>query len=243
MNNDLLIFTPTYLEKDNIGPLLDQILSLNLPADILVIDDNSPDGTASLVKKYSFINNQIRLIKRNKKKGIGSAHKKGLNYAIANNYKYLITLDSDFSHKTIYLPQLLQKLKKENLDIVIGSRFISKNSLAKWNIIRKTITHFGHFLTEKILDLPYDSSGALRCYKLKNINKNIITNIKSDDYAFFYESLSLLHLKKMKISEISIDLPARLHGHSKMRLIDIFNGFIGLFILFFRLKKIKKKIY
>lgn len=241
MNNDLLIFTPTYLEKDNIGPLLNEILSLNLPADILVIDDNSPDNTASVVKKYSHINNKIKLIKRNKKKGIGSAHKKGLSYAISNNYKYLITLDSDFSHKIIYLPQLLNKLKKGNLDIVIGSRFLDKNSLSKWNLARIIITHFGHFLTKKILGLPYDASGALRCYRLKKINKDIIKSIKSDDYAFFYESLSLLHLKKMKIREISIDLPARLHGHSKMRLVDIFNGFIGLFILFFRLKKIKNK--
>ena len=127
MNNNILIFTPTYLERENIGLLLNQILSLNLPADILIIDDNSPDNTALVVKKYSFINNQIRLIKRNKKKGIGSAHKRGLSYAINNSYKYLITLDSDFSHKTIYLPRLLKKLKKENLDIVIGSRFLNKN--------------------------------------------------------------------------------------------------------------------
>ena len=241
MLNKILIFTPTYNEKNNISGILDQILCLNLSSDILIIDDNSPDGTASIVEKFATIHNQIKLIKRKKKEGIGSAHKDAMEYSIKNNYKYLITIDADFSHKPIYIPELFKKLENEKLDIVLGSRFINKNSLNDWNISRKIITHFGHFLTKKILNLPYDSSGAFRCYKIENI-KDIVKNIKSDDYSFFYESLTLFQLNHNKIGEVAIDLPARVYGNSKMKLIDIVRGFIGLFKLYFEIKKINNQI-
>jgi dolichol-phosphate mannosyltransferase len=231
--NEILIFTPTYNEAENIGSLVQQLLDLRLPADILVMDDNSPDGTGDIVSEMAQSNPNLRLRKRAGKEGIGSAHLAALRQAKSEGYKFLITLDADFSHKPSDIPRLLEL--KDGYDVVVGSRFQREASLHGWNLYRRFLTHLGHFLTTTLLRLPYDASGGLRLYRLDRIPTALLDRVESREYEFFFESLTLLHVSGLKIGEIPVDLPARTYGHSKMRFRHMVHGLLRLFRLAGRL--------
>jgi dolichol-phosphate mannosyltransferase len=214
MPNQILIFAPTYNEAEGIGSFLEQIVSLKLAADVLIVDDASPDGTGEIVKAAAQKNPAIQLAQRAGKEGVGSAHLLALRYAKENGYSILISLDADFSHQPADIPRLLAC--SGDYDVVVGSRFLQRHSLEQWNWARKCITHLGHFLTQLLLRLPYDASGALRLYRLDRIPLTLLDSIKSRDYEFFFESLTILHVNDFKIGELMVDLPARTYGHSKM---------------------------
>ena len=227
--NEILIFTPTYNEADNIGLLVRQLLALGLRADILVMDDNSPDGTGDIVSEMAQGHPNLRLRKRAGKEGIGSAHLAALRQAKSEGYAFLVTLDADFSHKPQDIPRLLELT--ENHDVVVGSRFQLESSLREWNWFRRFLTRFGHLLTRVLLKLPYDASGALRLYRLERVPGALLDRIESRDYEFFFESLTLLHLAGLRIGELPVELPARTYGHSKMRLRHMVRGLLRLFRL------------
>lgn len=226
MTNKTLIFVPTYNEGENIGPLLRQILAFQLPADVLVMDDNSADGTADAVRAVANEFPQVSLQVRGGKLGIGSAHIAGLRYAKQRGYSILITLDADFSHQPADIPRFLAE--DESYDVVLGSRYVRSSSLNQWKLHRRILTYFGHFLTSTLLRLPYDASGAFRLYRIDRIPESLIDSIDSRDYEFFFESLTLLHVQGYRIGEIPIDLPARTYGHSKMQLGHILRAVLRL---------------
>ena len=231
--NEILIFTPTYNESENIRSLIEEILDLHLPADILVMDDNSPDGTGGIVTEMMRSHPNLKLWKRDGKEGIGSAHLTALRHAKSRGYRFFVSLDADFSHKPQDIPRLLEL--KESHDVVVGSRFQLDSSLREWNPFRRFLTHLGHFLTRTMLGLPYDASGGLRLYRLDRISDALLSRIESRDYEFFFESLTLFHLSGMKIGEVPVELPARTYGHSKMRLGHMVRGLLHLFRLAGRL--------
>jgi dolichol-phosphate mannosyltransferase len=227
--NEILIFTPTYNEAENIGSLLRQLLDLRLAADILVMDDGSPDGTGEIVSEMARSHGNLRLRTRAGKEGIGSAHLAALRQAKAEGYKILVTLDADFSHKPSDIPALLAL--SEAYDVVVGSRFQMESSLQEWNWFRRFMTRLGHFLTRVLLRLPYDASGGLRLYRLDRVPDALLDRIESRDYEFFFESLTLMHVAGLKIGELPVELPARTYGHSKMRLRHMVRGLLRLFAL------------
>jgi dolichol-phosphate mannosyltransferase len=238
MQNKTLIFIPTYDEAENIERIFRQILSLGLDADILFLDDNSPDGTGRILDNLVKENKRVFAIHRPGKLGIGSAHQKGIAWAYENNYDVLITMDCDFSHDPSYIFNFIQFSGRAN--IVVGSRYLKKQSLSTWNVYRKFLTRLGHFLTVSLLNMPYDASGAFRLYNLREIDKNIFSKVESNGYSFFFESLFILYLNKKSIVEIPIELPSRMYGTSKMRLKDIWKSLSFLTQLFFR-KTFNKK--
>ena len=240
MRNDLLIFLPTYNEAANIGTLLEQILALNLMADIVVMDDNSPDGTGKIVEAISERNANVRLWRREAKLGIGSAHLMALAQAQVDGYKTLITLDADFSHQPFDIPRFLAV--SDQYDIVVGSRYLRENSLLQWNMFRKAITRFGHVLTKTFLRLPYDASGAFRLYRLDRIPPSLFKLIQSRDYEFFFESLTILHINGCRIGEVPIDLPARVYGHSKMEFNHMVRGLMRLLRLSVKLATARRTL-
>ena len=215
----VLIGIPTYNEKLNISSLLLEIFSLYQGIDVLVIDDNSPDGSAlvleSLRKKFSNFN----FIIRKNKRGVGSAHIDIFSYAFSSNYDFLITMDADYTHQPLYIERLINK--KDKADIIIGSRFLDKNGVSDWIIHRKLMTIFGHFLTKFFLGMPEDATGSFRCYNLKCINPNFINFIENKGYGFFIESLYLFTLNNYCFEQIPIILPKRASGESKMKLKDV----------------------
>jgi dolichol-phosphate mannosyltransferase len=227
--NEILIFTPTYNEAENIRSLIERLLKVGLPADILVVDDNSPDGTGDIVAEMMRNHLNLKLLSREGKQGIGSAHLTALRYAKAEGYRLFVSLDADYSHKPEDIPRLLEL--KDTYDIVVGSRFQRRSSLREWNLLRRFLTHLGHFLTRVLLRLPYDASGGLRLYRLDRIPLALFDRIESRDYEFFFESLTLFHMTGFKIGELPVDLPARTYGHSKMEIGHMVRGLLHLFRL------------
>ena len=235
---DTLIFVPTYNEAGNIGELLRLILKLELPADVLVIDDNSTDGTADMVRQVAAKAPCVELQSRPGKLGIGSAHLQAIRYAKKSGYRVLVTMDADFSHQPSDIPRFLRE--HEECDVVVGSRFEAERSLREWSVPRKTITHVGHFLTRALLNLPYDATGAFRLYRLDRIPDELIGVISSQHYEFFFESLAIFHEAGLKIRQIPIILPRRTYGHSKMEIVHMIRGVRRLLQLSFNFMTLRR---
>lgn len=214
MPQPLLVFIPTYNERDNVERLCNEILALGLSCDILFIDDASPDGTGELIDSLASTHENVQVIHRQGKLGIGSAHKDGIAYAYAHGYLRLVTMDCDFTHSPADIPRMLEA--SEGHDVVVGSRYEEPGSLDSWNPMRRLLTLFGHLLTTRLLDIPGDASGALRLYNLSRIPRDVLACVRSNSYSFFFESLFILTKNGFSIGEIPILLPARTYGHSKM---------------------------
>ncbi len=227
-----LIIIPTLNEKKNIKKLFLQIKKLKIKSDILFIDDNSTDGTRSEIinfnKRYKF----VKYIFRPKKLGIGSAHKIGLIYGFKKKYKKILTMDADGTHDPKYIKKLFHLSDK--FDLVITNRFIKPNSLKDWPIFRKILTSIRFYLINILLNFNYDSSGAYRCYNVKKIKINDILLAKDNSYSFFWESIFHFNIKKYSIKQISVDLPFRKLGSSKMRFKDIIYSLFYLFSYFIK---------
>jgi dolichol-phosphate mannosyltransferase len=211
-----LIFVPTYNERENAAELFHQILALQLNADLLFLDDNSPDGTGQLLDELAAKHPCLQVIHRSGKLGIGSAHLDGIQWAYDHGYTRLVTMDCDFTHSPTDIPRLLERA--ESCDVVVGSRWLQSGSLAGWNIFRRFLTSIGHVLTRLLLRMPYDATGAFRLYNLPRIPRHVFTRVGSQGYAFFFESLFLLLRNGFSVCEIPIVLPTRTYGHSKMSL-------------------------
>lgn len=237
----LLIFVPTYNEINNVESILSQLFALQLEADILFMDDSSPDGTGALLELLT--KNYSNLIVRHRagKLGIGSAHRDGITWAYENGYSKILTLDCDATHPPEYIPEFLKK-GMDN-DIVVGSRHLKKSSLHDWSLKRKFLTKLGHWLTYYCLDIPYDATGAFRLYDLKKIPQSFLSKVRSQGYSFFFETLFVLHQNNCKVGEVPIHLPTRINDKSKMRYQDIYDSLflLGVLILekMFNAKKFK----
>ena len=225
-----LIFIPTYDEAENVRMIYQQIKALNLEADLLFCDDNSPDGTGRIIDEICASDQRVFVIHREGKLGIGTAHRQGVDWAYTKKYDQLITMDCDFSHSPSYIKNFIE-LSGEG-DVIVGSRYLKDGSLKEWNLFRKTLTRMGHFLTNALLKMPYDATGAFRLYSLKKIPQGVFQLTRSEGYSFFFESLYILMLNGIKIKEFPISLPARTYGHSKMTLKNALRSFSYLMSIY-----------
>lgn len=230
--NKTLIFIPTYNESKNVEVIFNQINELKLNVDILFLDDNSPDGTGDIIDRLVERNPTVHVVHRLGKLGIGSAHLDGVRWTYENHYKTLITMDCDFSHSPRYLSDFIKY--SSDYDVVIGSRYIEQGSLKGWNWFRKSLTYIVHFLTNTILKMPYDATGAFRLYRLEKIPMGVFDLVHSRKYSFFFESLYVLQLNGCSIKEFPIHLPARTYGHSKMTFKEMIHGAIHLIHIYLK---------
>jgi dolichol-phosphate mannosyltransferase len=214
----VLIFIPTYNEAENVERLCRELSALNIGADILFCDDGSPDGTGEIIEKLAEEFPRVRTMHRAGKLGIGSAHQEGVRYAYTHQYETLVTMDCDFTHQPADVQRLLEIAGMSDCHVVIGSRYMKRDSLPGWNLTRRSLTRFGHFLTVNLLGLPQDATGALRVYKIGTIPQELFNRVRSLGYSFFFESLFVLHRNGFAIREMPIALPARTYGSSKMSL-------------------------
>lgn len=226
-NPQTLIAIPTYNEVENIGELCTRIARAVPGADILIIDDNSPDGTADKVRRIVTSQSKVRLIVRESKAGIGSAHKAALQAAHSCNARILVTLDADLTHNPEDIPRLLLALN--DADVVVGSRFMRGGGLHEWALLRRITTHGGHLLTRLLLGIRYDATGALRAYRLGSHTESLMNKPLHKGYPFMYQSLTWLARGGATIKEVPIVLTPRAYGSSKMGFSDVMLGFIGIF--------------
>ena len=230
--SNLLIFIPTFNEAENAERLCRELSALHLGADILFCDDGSRDGTGEIVEKLAEESSHVRTMHRAGKLGIGSAHQDGIRYAYAHEYETLVTMDCDFTHQPADVQRLLEIARASDSAVVVGSRYMERDSLPGWNLARRSLTRLGHFLTVNLLGLPHDATGALRVYKLRTLPQELFERVRSLGYSFFFESLFVLHRNGFAIHEMPIALPARTYGNSKMCLRETWRSASRLFKLY-----------
>lgn len=231
-SGDLLVFVPTYNEAENIRPLFDRISAAVPTADILFLDDNSPDGSGRIIDELAEQNPNVFAIHRAGKLGIGSAHIAGIRWAYAHGYHKLVSMDCDFTHSPERITDFLEG--GDDYDVVVGSRYLQPGSLRTWNLLRKTLTRVGHFLTTSLLQMPFDATGAFRMYRIDRIPGGTFDLVYSQSYSFFFESLYVLWLNHWRVKEIPLELPARTYGHSKMAWKDAARSTVLLGYLFLK---------
>jgi dolichol-phosphate mannosyltransferase len=225
-----LIFIPTYNERDNVRAMCAELLALGLDADVLFCDDSSPDGTGQILDELAQRHKRVQVMHRPGKQGIGSAHLDGIALAYARGYTRLVTLDCDFTHSPSLIPRFLEASK--NTDVVLGSRYIEANSLPGWSIYRRSMTMLGHLLTQSLLNVAEDATGAFRVYNLETVPRALFDLVQSRGYAFFFESLFIIQRNGLRLVELPIALPARTYGSSKMSIQEVQRSVYTLLNLF-----------
>lgn len=218
MDKKPLIFIPTYNEASNVVKLYNHIKDIDIEIDILFLDDSSPDGTGEILEKLRQDDNGLFIIHRKEKLGIGSAHKDGIRWAYNNNYKILITMDSDYSHSPDDIEKFLEM--SENNDLIVGTRFVKKDGMGDLALVRQLLSLSAHFMTKYLLKVPYDCTNGFRLYRLDKIPQDLFDEVKSHSYSFFFESLFIIHNRDLRIQEIAIKLGSRAYGDSNMSIND-----------------------
>ena len=220
------IVIPTYNEAENITSLIPSIFQQEIDdLCILVVDDNSPDKTGELVKKMQLEFENLHLISRAKKDGLGGAYKAGFTRALEEGAEYIFEMDADFSHKPEDLPRLLREAQS-GFDLVIGSRKIKGGSIEGWNAWRHFCSNGAMFFSRIILGLrTKDLTAGFRCFRASVLEKINYQTIVSNGYAFQEELLYRLEKQNFKIKEIPVVFPDRKKGESKLGISDIIEFF------------------
>jgi dolichol-phosphate mannosyltransferase len=215
MNEKSLIIIPTFNELDNIRKMIPDILGRYDNADILIVDDGSPDGTGVFVEQLTRESNRIKLIKRSGKMGLGTAYIAGFKYALQNGYDYVFEMDADFSHDPKEIGNFLEAIK--NYDLVLGSRYKTGVNVINWPMRRLMLSYFANSYTRFVTGLPVrDATGGFKCFRRKVLESIDLDSIKSNGYAFQIEMTFKAFKKGFKIAEIPIIFTDRFHGTSKM---------------------------
>ena len=215
MNNPWIII-PTYNEKDNISRLIDHLFTLALDnLTILVVDDNSPDGTSKIIQRLQDQYPKLDLIVRDKKAGLGPAYIHGFTYALDHGATRLVQMDADFSHDPKDVPRLLTNLDQH--DLVIGSRFSQGISVINWPLRRLLLSIAANFYVSLITGMPFkDSTGGFKAWRASTLKAINLKNIKADGYGFQVITNHRTWKLRNKIKEIPIIFTERHDGQSKM---------------------------
>lgn len=210
-----LVSVATYNELENLPLLVDEILAVAPRVDILVIDDNSPDGTGAWADEKSQADARVHVVHRAGKLGLGTATIAAMQYAIEHDYDYLLNLDADFSHHPRYIPALLAGM--DDADVMIGSRYCPGGGVKDWPLKRRLMSQAVNFYARTSLGLkPKDCSGAYRCFRVSTLAKLDFTRIRSRGYSFQEEILWHLKRAGARFAETPIIFADRERGQSKI---------------------------
>jgi dolichol-phosphate mannosyltransferase len=212
-----LVIIPTYKEKENIEAMITTITSLPVKFDILIIDDNSPDGTADIVKKLRTTFSNLHIIERPGKMGLGTAYLTGFDWAIEKAYNYIFEMDADFSHDPRDLVRLFKACDADGADMAIGSRYISGVNVVNWPLSRVLMSYFASIYVRVITGMRImDTTAGFKCYKIEVLKSIQSYHIKSVGYCFQIEMKFTAWKLGYKIMEIPIIFTDRKLGTSKM---------------------------
>jgi dolichol-phosphate mannosyltransferase len=210
-----LIVIPTYNEAENLEPLVSAILTRHCEFDILVVDDNSPDGTGEIADRLAAELPAVHVIHRSGKMGLGTAYVAGFKWALAQDYEYVLEMDCDFSHHPRYLPQFLKEIT--SADLVIGSRYVKEGGTQNWGVLRKLISGGGNTFARLMLGLKTrDCTGGFRCYRRATLQKVPWEEMQLKGYAFQVGSVYYVERLGGRVSEFAIVFEDRRVGQSKM---------------------------
>ncbi|SMC99625.1 polyprenol monophosphomannose synthase [Sporomusa malonica] len=211
-----IIILPTYNERNNLAELLALIYNQVEDIHVLVVDDNSPDGTGELVRELmQQYNDRLFLLARPGKLGLGTAYIAGFKWALARDYQYIFEMDADFSHNPRYLTTFMTEA--ETADLVLGSRYIAGGGVTNWNMFRRLISRGGNVYARLILGLPFkDVTGGYKCFRREVLEQIELEDVKSNGYSFQIELTYRAFLKAYSIKEVPIIFEERAAGQSKM---------------------------
>lgn len=211
-----VVIVPTYNEKDNIATVINKLTALNLDLHILVIDDNSPDGTGDIVKNLQKKNEHIFMIERSGKLGLGTAYVRGFHWALERGYKYILEMDADLSHNPNDVPRLIKACKK-GADLTIGSRYSEGVNVVNWPIKRLLLSYGANKYTRIVTRMPVkDTTAGFKCFHRDVLEAIDLSKVKSSGYSFQIEMNFRAWKKGFKITEVPIIFIERSEGHSKM---------------------------
>jgi len=217
MSEKSLVIIPTYNELTNVEKLVPDILSRyeKYDLDVLIVDDNSPDGTSKFVKELMKTNSRVKLITRKEKMGLGTAYIEGFKFALKNQYDFIFEMDADYSHDPKEIRNFLKEIKKS--DLVLGSRYKKGVNVVNWPIKRLLLSYFANGYTRYITGLKIcDATSGFKCFRKEVIAAIELDKVKSNGYAFQIEMTFKIWKKGFKITEIPIIFIDRTEGHSKM---------------------------
>jgi len=232
MNTEkILVIIPTYNECENLKPLTDIVLK-TIPADILVVDDNSPDGTGKIADGLSESEPRIKTLHREKKEGLGKAYAAGFRWALDNGYDFIFEMDCDFSHKPEYLPDFLDKIREA--DVVLGSRYVKGGGVENWPLLRKIISLGGSLYARIILGLKIkDLTGGFKCFRRRVLETVDFDNLITGGFGFQIEMTYRAVKLGFKVVETPILFPDRVVGKSKMSRKILFEALLNIWKLRF----------
>ena len=216
MDEKVLIIVPTYNERENIESLLDRVFEQLPTAHVLIVDDNSPDGTGELADELSRADDRVQVMHRSGKMGLGTAYVAGFRYGLAREYQYLFEMDADFSHDPKYLPGMLA-MARGGVDLVLGSRYMPGGGTENWAPWRKILSRGGSTYARTVLGVEVrDLTGGFKCFRRRVLEALDLDAVRSEGYSFQIEMTYRAVCKGFTVGETPIVFVDRREGQSKM---------------------------
>ena len=213
--NRTLVVVPTYNERENLPPLAQRLLALPTPVDMLVVDDNSPDGTGKLADELALKHKSVHCLHREVKDGLGRAYIAGFKWALDKGYEFVFELDGDFSHNPDDIPMFLQSA--QDSDLVLGSRYLNGIRIINWPLSRLMLSKGAAKYVQIVTGMPFtDPTGGYKCFRRRALEAIDLDQVRSNGYSFQIEMTHKLWRQGMKVVEVPIVFTDRFHGHSKM---------------------------
>ncbi len=222
--NQTLIIVPTYNERDNLPRMAAKLLSLPVAVDVLVVDDNSPDGTGKIADEIATKHPQIHVLHRTEKNGLGRAYIAGFKWALEKNYEFIFEMDCDFSHDPEEIPNFLKAV--ENADLVLGSRYDGGVRVINWPLKRLLLSRFAGIYVWLITGMPLsDPTGGFKCFRRRALQFLNLEAVQSNGYSFQIELTHRLWRDGFKVVETPIIFTERVQGSSKLSRNIVFEAF------------------
>jgi dolichol-phosphate mannosyltransferase len=210
-----LVIIPTYNERENIERIVPQVLEKDPSIHVLIVDDNSPDGTGQIADEMAKKNDRILVIHRQNKGGLGTAYKTGFKFALEKSYDFIFEMDCDFSHDPKYIPYFLKAI--QDADLVLGSRYISGVNVINWPMSRLLLSYYANVYSRWVTGLPVkDATGGFKCFRREVLEAIDLNKVRSNGYSFQIEMSFRAWKKGFRIKEIPIVFEDRKVGQSKM---------------------------
>ncbi len=214
--SDVLVIIPTYNESENIRSIVEATLSVHSRIEVLIVDDNSPDGTGVIADQLAAVEKRIHVLHRPSKEGLGRAYLAGFAWALERRFVYVLEMDADFSHDPKYLPDFLKEMEL-GADLVLGSRYVAGGGTKNWGWVRRLVSRGGSFYARNILQVPIrDLTGGFKCFRRKVLENLELASVRSTGYIFQIELTYRALCKGYNVREIPIVFEDRRVGKSKM---------------------------
>ena len=232
MNNTVVV-VPTYNERENLPPLVEKLLALPVSVDLLVVDDNSPDGTGKLADELAAARPAVHVLHRTEKNGLGRAYLAGFKWALAQGYEFIFEMDGDLSHNPDDIPALLDAAK--DADLVLGSRYLNGIRIINWPLSRLMLSKSAAAYVRCITGMPFtDPTGGYKCFRRRALQALDLDAVRSNGYSFQIEMTHRLWRQGMRVVEVPIVFTDRVQGHSKMSGHIVREALIMVWRLFFQ---------